>query len=233
LQNILYFCKQNTDIMKIGDFIAKFKSRMLWGNLLAMAGVLVLLCVGMKFGLDIYTHHGQAIKVPDLKGMDFTNASELLEGDGLVAVVADSGYNKRLPANCVLAQVPEPGSTVKQGHTIYVTLNSPSSPTVTIPDLVDNSSSREATAKLKSLGFRLLEPKYVLGEKDWVYGIECHGRSVSAGDQVSIEQPLTLLVGSGMADEADEFGSVDEYGADSISTHLDNMADPLGEAAPM
>ena len=86
---------------------------------------------------------------------------------------------------------------MKKGHTIYVTVNSPSSPTVTIPDIIDNSSVREATAKLTALGFKLLEPKVVTGEKDWVYGILCRGRRVSAGDRVSIDLPLSLMVGNG------------------------------------
>jgi beta-lactam-binding protein with PASTA domain len=86
---------------------------------------------------------------------------------------------------------------VKQGHVVYVTVNSPSSPTFAIPDVVDNSSYREAEAKLMALGFKLQPPQYVSGEKDWVYGILCRGRKVSTGDYVSIESPLTLLIGSG------------------------------------
>ena len=89
---------------------------------------------------------------------------------------------------------------VKAGHTIYVTVNSPSSPSFAIPDLVDNSSFREAEAKLAAMGFKMLPPKLVAGEKDWVYGILCRGRRVSAGDMVSIDLPLTLMIGSGEYD---------------------------------
>ena len=109
-----------------------------------------------------------------------------------------------MPAECVLAQSPGEGTNVKQGHTIYVTVNSPSSPTVAIPDIIDNSSVREATAKLTALGFKLLEPQIVIGERDWVYGIVSRGRRLNAGDRISIEQPLTLLIGSG---EYDSVGS--------------------------
>ena len=183
--------------MDTKEFFGKFKSKYLWGNLLAMALTVVLLCVGVKFGLDIYTHHGEGVPVPNLTGMTFNNAAHLLDSNGLRIVVSDSGYNKRLPADCILAQSPGEGTSVKKGHTIYVTVNSPSSPTVTIPDIIDNSSVREATAKLTALGFKLLEPKVVTGEKDWVYGILCRGRRVSAGDRVSIDLPLSLMVGNG------------------------------------
>ncbi|MBO6033427.1 MAG: PASTA domain-containing protein [Prevotella sp.] len=186
--------------MKTKDFFGKFVNGYLLGNLLAMALVIVALCFGVKYGLEWYTHHGEGIKVPKIEGMSFTNARTLILEDGLKILVADSGYNKKLPANCVLAQNPGPGTLVKSGHTIYVTVNSPSSPAFAIPDIVDNSSYREAEAKLTAIGFKLLPPKLVSGEKDWVYGIICRGRRVAAGDMISIETPLTLMVGNGEYD---------------------------------
>ena len=176
----------------------------LLGNLLAMALVIVLLCLGVKYGLEWYTHHGQGIVVPKVEGMTYAKAIALAEQNGLNMMVTDSGYNKRLPANCILAQSPGQGTKVKEGHTIYVTVNSPSSPTFAIPDVVDNSSFREAEAKLMAIGFKLLPPKYVAGEKDWVYGIISRGRRVSTGDMVSIDSPLTLMIGSGMYDREEE-----------------------------
>ena len=190
--------------MKVKEFFGKIVSPFLMGNLLAMLLVVCLLFLGVKFGLEWYTHHGQGIKVPKVEGMVYSNALALIEQDGLYIMVTDSGYNKRLPANCILAQSPDAGTLVKAGHTIYVTLNSPSSPTFSIPDVVDNSSYREAEAKLTALGFKLLPPKLVMGEKDWVYGIMSRGRQLTAGDLVSIDQPLTLMIGSGMYDSEDE-----------------------------
>lgn len=195
--------------MESKEFFGKFKSKYLWGNLLAMAITVVLLCVGVKFGLDIYTHHGEGVPVPNITGMTFNNAANLLDRNGLRIMVSDSGYNKRMPADCILAQSPGEGTSVKMGHTIYVTVNSPSSPTVAIPDIIDNSSVREATAKLTALGFKLLEPKIVTGEKDWVYGLLCRGRRVSAGDRISIDLPLTLMVGNG---EYEDIGPEMDYG---------------------
>ena len=92
---------------------------------------------------------------------------------------------------------PGPGMKVKEGHTIYVTVNSPSSPSFAIPDVIDNSSYREAEAKLTAVGFKLDPPQQVEGEKDWVYGILCRGRRVSTGDRISIDSPLTLQIGNG------------------------------------
>ena len=195
--------------MKTKEFFGKFCSLYLWGNLLAMVLVVVGLCVGVKYGLAAYTHHGEGIMVPRLVNMSCSNARLLIDEQGLELVVTDSGYNKRLPADCILTQSPEAGMKVKAGHIIYVSVNAKSSPTLPIPDVVDNSSFREAEAKLRALGFKLLPPKRILGERDWVYGILCHGRRVATGDRISIDSPLTLLVGNG------------QYGADEDIDYME------------
>ena len=195
--------------MKTKEFFGKFCSKFLIGNLIARVLVIFALLVGVNYGLDWYTHHGESIKVPNIEGMDIDKARAMLEENGLIIVVTDSGYNKRLPSDCVLTQNPSAGLTVKSGHTIYVTINSSNSPTLSIPDVVDNCSYREAEAKLVSLGFKVLPPQYVTGEKDWVYGISCNGRKVSVGERVSIEQPLTLLIGSGQYGMDEEIGIVE------------------------
>ena len=195
--------------MNAKEFFKKVCSRFLLLNLLAMVIVVLLLCLGVGYGLDFYTHHGEGIEVPELKGMRYQKAYLLLEEKGLNIVVSDSGFVKTMPADCILAQTPGFGSKVKSGHTIYVTVNSPSSPTFAIPDIVDNSSFREAEAKLMAMGFRLTEPQKVVGEKDWVYGIICRGRRVSNGDRVPIDYPLTLMIGTGTYDEED--AALDEF----------------------
>lgn len=191
--------------MKSKDFFRKFMSLYLWGNLLAMAVVVCALFFGVKYGLNAYTRHDESIPVPDLTAMDFNKARTLLEMDELRIEVSDSGYNKRLPAHCILSQTPMHGTRVKRGRIIYVTVNAPSSPTVSIPDVIDNCSRREAEAKLTALGFRMLEPKYVAGEKDWVMGLVSRGRDISTGDRISTEYPLMLILGNGAYDNSDDY----------------------------
>ena len=204
--------------MNVKEFFSKIGRHYVLINLISMVIVIVLLCIGVKYGLAYYTHHGEGIEVPDLKGMTYLKARLLLEEDNLNIVVSDSGYVKTQPADCILAQTPGFGTKVKSGHTIYVTVNSPSSPTFAIPDVVDNSSFREAEAKLMAMGFQLTEPQKVVGEKDWVYGIICRGRRVSNGDRIPIDYPLTLMVGIGSYDE------------DEIT--LDDYVDPTYDANP-
>lgn len=198
------------------DFLRKLFGNYIVRHLMAMVLVVILLCIGIGFGLDAYTHHGEGIVVPDLKGMTYEKAYALLDEKGLAIVVNDSGYNKQLPANSVLAQTPAFGQKVKQGHIIYVTVNSPHSPTFAIPDIVDNSSLREAEARLMAMGFRLTAPQLIDGEKDWVYGILCQGRRISNGDRIPIDYPLTLMVGKGTFDDADSILYVEPLGESEV-----------------
>ena len=190
--------------MDVKVFFGKFVSGYLWGHLLAMTLVIVGLCFGVKYGLAIYTHHGEGIALPNLRGMSYAKAIEMMEEQGIYVVANDTGYNKKMEAGCVLMQTPGAGTKVKEGRTIFVTINSTSSPAVKIPDIIDNSSFREAQAKLTALGFRLLEPKVIDGERDWVYDVQAGGRSLQQGDMVPIETPLTLVIGSGMIGEESE-----------------------------
>lgn len=189
--------------MKPTDFVRKLTGRFLWMNLLAMVVVIILLVIAAKVSMDIYTHHGESIVVPDVRKHSFETSEKVLRELGFEVVVNDTGYVKTLPPGTILEQMPASGTHVKSGRTIYLTINALDVPTLTLPDLVDNSSLREAMAKLQSMGFKLGEPMFVPGEKDWVLGILANGRSVNAGEKVSVESILVIKVGNGQRDASD------------------------------
>ena len=196
--------------METSDFFAKFKSWYLWGNLAAMAVTIVLLCIGVKYVMDIYTHHGESVTIPPLRNKSVPEAMRILEEMGMEGVVTDTGYVRTLPADCVLEQSPAAGQKVKTGRVVYLTVNASKSPTITLPDIIDNSSLREAMAKLTAMGFKVGQPEFVPGEKDWVYGILCRGRRLVAGDKVSVDDYVIIQVGNGLRDGEEEVGYVDQ-----------------------
>jgi beta-lactam-binding protein with PASTA domain len=211
--------------MNVKEFFGKFISRYLLLHFTAMLVVIIAICIGIKYGLEYYTHHGEGIEVPDLYGVDFNRAFLMLNEKQLLIIANDTGYNKRMPANCILTQTPGVGTKVKEGRTIYVTINSDSSPTLAIPDLIDNSSYREAQARLASLGFRLLPPKRIDGERDWVYGIMSGGRSLQTGDKVSIESALTLVIGNGLYEDEDDETLMSDSVMNSNQTDVDEFSE--------
>lgn len=185
-------------------FLKKIFSPIVWGNIIAIVVVAVLVCMLALKGIDVYTHHGEAIEVPAIVGMQESDAQYSLQRLELVLVKAETGYDKSKPTGCVLAQNPEPGIKVKAGRQIYVTINASDSPTRPLPDIADNSSLREAQAKLKAMGFKLGPVEYIPGDKDWVYAVKCRGRFVYSGEQVPTDVPLILQVGNTSSIEAEE-----------------------------
>ena len=186
------------------EFLKKIFSPIVWGNIIAIVVVAVLVCMLALKGIDVYTHHGEAIEVPAIVGMQESDAQYSLQRLELVLVKAETGYDKSKPTGCVLAQNPESGTKVKAGRQIYVTINASDSPTRPLPDIADNSSLREAQAKLKAMGFKLGPVEYIPGDKDWVYAVKCRGRFVYSGEQVPTDVPLILQVGNTSSIEAEE-----------------------------
>ncbi len=189
--------------MKTRDFFRKIFSLRLWLNLVSMLVVVVLLCWGVKVGLDIYTHHGEEITVPDVRQKSFADAEHILTGKELGVVVSDTGYVKTLPPDCILEQSPEPGKVVKSGRVVYVVINSSHSPMLTIPDIIDNCSYREARAKLVAMGFKVGTTEYIPGEGDWLYGLKSKGQLLHNGQKVSVNDVIIMQVGDGMRDMND------------------------------
>ena len=208
--------------MKSSDFFGKLTSKYIWLNLLAMAIVLVLLVVGAKFGIDMYTHHGEAILIPDIRHKSYADAKQILANEGLLIEVTDTGYVRTLPADCILEQSPQPGDKVKSGHVIYVIVNSGNTPTITLPDIIDNSSVREAIAKLTAMGFKVGPPQYIVGERECVYGATVNGRHVSAGERIPVGAEVVLQVGNGSR-------SADDSSIDYVEPIYNNQQEAGGE----
>lgn len=187
----------------MGNRLRKFFSLYVWGNLYAMLLVLAILGVGVKYGIDAYTHNGESIVVPNFVHKQFDEASDMADKIGLTIEVNDTGYVKELPPDCILEQSPVPGKRIKSTHVVYVTINAATAPTLELPDLIDNSSYREAQAKLLSMGFKVGDPQYRPGERDWVYGITVNGRQLHTGDRIPKDATLIIQVGDGTRDYAD------------------------------
>ena len=198
------------------DFFSFRNNRFFWLNLMAMVVVLVAVVYGTLAELDVYTHHGESFEVPDVKNKQLAQARLLLQDKHMQGTVIDSTYVKGLPNGVVLDQTPVGGARVKEGRKVYLVVSTDKVPLVKLPDLIDNSSVRQAAAKLKSMGFRLTEPEYVPGEQDWVYGIKYLGKDLRVGDAVPREALVTLCVG--------DTGMRDSLNRDSLDLRLDNAA---------
>ena len=199
------------------DFFSFKKNRAFWLNLIAMPIVVIAVIFGVLHWLDNYTHHGQSIMVPNVKGLPLQQAEAEFSKKNLKTVVVDSNFVKGMPAGAVLEQKPENGAKVKIGRTVYLTINTAEMPKVAIPDIIDNSSYRQAEARLRALGFKLTAPEIISGEKDWVYAVKCLEKELTNGEKIPRESVLTLIIGD------------DEIKTDSLSTDSLIIGTPKGE----
>ena len=184
-------------------------------NLLGMAVIAIALVLLTLKGLESYTKHGEAVVVPDVEGLTLERAKALFASNGLFCEVADSTYVKDKPRGIILDCIPPIGSKVKEGRLIYLTVNRLNIPLVQVPDVADNSSSRQARARMLASGFRLTEDEMIGGERDWVYAVKYNGRELELGEKVPSESLLTLVVGDGSEVISEDSLLTDEWMEDS------------------
>ena len=195
--------------MTFREFFSFRSNRYFWLNLLAMPVVLVIIIYGVLCWLDAYTRHGEAVLVPDVKGKTLAEARQAFQTAGLRCMVSDSTYVKTLPPGCILDYNPPVGQRVKEGRIVYLTINTLNVPLADVPDVADNSSLREAEARLLVAGFKLTENDTVPGERDWVYGVKYQDRLLGERERVPLGSTLTIVVGDGNGELVEESDSLE------------------------
>lgn len=175
-----------------------------WGNIAMMVVVFFGVIFGFFALLGEFTHNGEKIEVPRVVGGSIEIAERTLENSKLRVVISDSMYNAKLPAGAVIEQTPRAGTFVKSGRRIYLIINMRGEPMVKFPDIINNSSLREAEAQLSFLEFSLTPPERVYGQpRDFVVGVRQGLRNLHAGEMVSRERALTIVVGAGEVDSTE------------------------------
>ena len=189
-------------IMKIKEYFRKLFSPIAVFNCLGMILVTLLLGIGVYFGLDLYTNHGDDIEMPDLYGVNLDVATKKMEALGLRLEVIGKACRSQMPENAIVLQSVAKGGFVKKGRVIEVHINT-LNPIVKIPEgVVGNCPRLEAEAILTNLGFQLTPPEYVVGEtRDWVLQIKAAGKVVKPGTPVSVKTPITIVLSDGTTQE--------------------------------
>ena len=173
------------------------KRNVFWINIAAML-LVVILTIFLTFRwISAYTQHGKAILVPDVTGIDESDAIAALHAKKLKGVPYDKTYVKDVPAGVVVGQRPDADAKVKRGRVVYLTLSSGNEPMVALPDIADNSSLRQASSQLRAAGFVLTPNDTIRGEIDWVYKVLYNGKEMHGGDLVPEGASITLVVGNG------------------------------------
>ncbi len=167
---------------------------------LAIAGALAIpATVGLYYWLDFQTEHGITVETPNLTGLKLKDLEAMADTLEVELVVVDSLYSEDFPRGTVADQDPKPGSSVKRGRKIYITVNALLPKQVVVPD-VKNLSIRQAKAVLESVGLKLGGLEYQPDiAKNAVLQQKINGRVVKKGTLAFSGTVVDLVLGDGLS----------------------------------
>jgi beta-lactam-binding protein with PASTA domain len=195
--------------------------------------ILVTLFLVLFFGfffvyLPWSTHHGETIKVPNLKGMPMEKMEESVDANNLEYEISDCTFVADKPPLTILSQYPLPNALVKSGRKIYITINSETPPTIRMPNLI-GLSVRSAEQQLviaglkKGIVHQVNDPR--LKE---VIDMQALGRKITAGSSIPKGTEVDLYIGNGTVDAEIELPDLIGKPLDEVSIILAGMNLKLG-----
>lgn len=164
-------------------------------NLLIAVALVVVLIVGAMIYLNLVTQHNKELEVPDFSNMSVAEAEYAADEAGMRVEVTDSVFVKRMKRGAVYRQNPAPGSKVKKGRRVVLTINAVNAKKVTMPDLV-GLSLRQAKAELMSRGLVLNRLVYVqdLATNNVLRQLKGN-REIEPGTMIDSESHIDLVLG--------------------------------------
>lgn len=174
-------------------------------NILWAVVIVVVLIAGAVIFLNVVTQHNRELVVPDFTNMTVAEAEALAADAGMRVEVTDSVFAKRIRKGAVRDQNPAPGSKVKEGRRISLTINALNAKKVTMPNLID-LSMRQALAELQSRGLVLGKLIYVRDMATNNVLRQLHGnREIAPGTTVETDTVVDLVVGLNPDTEASTY----------------------------
>ena len=176
------------------------KDKWIWKNLLLAAAYIAALVVLVSVGLRLITHHGKTVVAPDFTNLTVAQAELLARQSHVNVKVVDSVFVRRLNGGVVYRQLPKSGSTVKEGRSIFLTINSVVPRKVVMPNLFGYSVT-EARSELQNRGLNMGNLNYVKDiATNTVLEQLVDGVPVKAGDLVVSGSTVDLTVAVGNDD---------------------------------
>lgn len=157
------------------------KSPVFLKNLGAIFLFLILCFWLLTVLLKVYTHHNESMQVDNYVGMDLEDARrKVRKKDFRIEVKEVFGQ----PANKVLMQYPEPLSRVKEGRTIYLTVNNGKMEEVEIPDYsnMDNYDTYKKHLKARGLNHIIEKEFNAKYSENTILYITYKGKKISGLD---------------------------------------------------
>ncbi len=183
------------------SFIKTITSKPFLTHLGIVLGSGILLIILTFVAINLYTLHGEGLKVPDFTGLTEQQLTHLAGQKELRYAIIDSVHIDDMPRGVVVEQEPNAGELVKRNRNIFLTINAWSPEKVEVPNLVDYSI-RNARVILESFGLTVGNLIFVPSEyTNLVLGQHLNGKPVQPGTQVIKGTHIDLLVGQGLSNQ--------------------------------
>lgn len=189
-----------------GGIIARLRRTFpITATLIVMAAIVAALIVLSLFFMDIWTHHGATSRVPDIKGMNVSEAESICRSADLTLCVSDSIYDDKRAPGSVVEVWPRAGAVVKAGREVYVTIVSFTPHMIVIDIPLTDMSVGQAQNYLNSRGINKVSLEYVESEyPDVVVAAKYNGQYVTMGTRIPANATVILQVGKVSRPDFDE-----------------------------
>ena len=155
--------------------------------------IITLIFIADSYIIPSYVHNRQMIRIPNVVGMSYQEAIEIIERHNLKYEVSAEQYASTQPPGTVLDQKPAYGASIKVSRPIYLTI-SKGTQTVVVPNL-KGLSARTAKVALMNVGLNLGEPLYEFNEsvaKDSIIS-----QSAKAGSNLVLGDSVQVVISKG------------------------------------
>ena len=147
--------------------------------------------------LKMYTRHNQIAVAPNLIGLSMNQVNQLEASKDFELFVIDSIYDYKKIPGTIISQDPEPGTKVKPGRAIYISMVSFIPEQIIMPALVD-LSLRQAKALMQTYGLKLGAIRIIPDmAENAVLKFTVNGKNIKPGTPVLKGSVVDLIVGSG------------------------------------
>ncbi len=186
--------------------IKEFGAFLITKTFLKHLGISILVGFVLLFlvfqSLNIITHHGEGLSVPDFTGKTLVQAIETAEESDLKIEVNDSVYNAPGKKGTIIAQSPSPDFKVKKGRTIHVVIKTFNPERISMPDFT-GVSLIQAKADIETYGLKIGKLQYVPDiATNNVLEQMFKGKPISPGTLIEKNSRIDLVLGKGEANEA-------------------------------
>jgi eukaryotic-like serine/threonine-protein kinase len=207
----------------VNDLIKFLKSKIFWKHFAyAIGGIIVGINVILLI-LKLYTHHGQALSVPEFSGLSLQEAQKVALDQGLRLQVIDSVYIQGKPGGTIVAQNPSPSLKVKSNRIIFITLNAINAEKVEVPNVM-GLSLRQAEAIIETRGLKLGITSYVPDVAvNYVLKQLYRNREITPNTKINKGSRIDLVVGMGVSNEQSALPNL-------VGLSIDNARQTLSQA---